>query len=151
MVNYAKKLKIPNFKVLMHDQIVGMKIDKVDNGIINLDRNNNGGTHWVCYSNLPKYDFVLYFDSFGLPPSNLIADFLKTSGKKIKYNNSEMQLFSSIMCGYYCLYVLDKLNKGENLYDVLYKFKQDPVIFNEKLIKKFGSSIGTVTSFHFSS
>ncbi|GFR17223.1 uncharacterized protein TNCT_317971 [Trichonephila clavata] len=37
---------------------------KNENGIINLDISTGGGTHWVCYYNDPKYDFVEYFDPF---------------------------------------------------------------------------------------
>lgn len=109
--------------------------------IINLDRSDGPGTHWVCCytnSNLP---YNIYFDSFGVGPSDIISKYLKQNGKLIKYNNSELQMMESIMCGYYCLYVLDKLSRGHNIYDILMKFQQDPEVFNEKLIQKFGSSV----------
>ena len=135
----AKKAKIPNFRVLMHDQTDMQKVQKIDNGIINLDRDNNGGTHWVCWSNIPKNPYILYFDSFGISPSDIIAKFLNTSGKPIKYNNSEMQMYKSIMCGWYCIYILDKLNKGKDLRDILFTFEQDPEILNEKIISKYAN------------
>lgn len=134
-------MNIPNFKVLSHDQVKNLQIQEEDFGIINLDRDNQGGTHWTCYANTPKLDFTLYFDSYGVAPSDIIGKFLKTSGKPVKYNDSEMQMFDSIMCGYYCLYLLDKVNKKVPIYDILYSFKQDPEAFNEKLIKNFGGQL----------
>ncbi len=35
--------------------------------------------------------FIEFFDSFGLPPSETIKKFLKTSGKDIVYNDSQLQ------------------------------------------------------------
>ena len=69
------------------------------------------GTHWVCYYN--KY----YFDSFGLKPTQEIIKYIP----EIKYNNIQYQDKNSVLCGYYCLFFLKKMQKGHKIYDILYK------------------------------
>jgi hypothetical protein len=139
----AQKLSIPNFAVVSHNDLIRKKNKFADQSmIINLDRDPNGqGTHWTCLFVSHKLPYNIYFDSFGVSPSDIIIKYLKQNGKLVKFNNSEIQHMKSIMCGYYCIYVLDKLNKGHNIYDILMKFEQDPDLFNEKLIQKYGSNL----------
>jgi hypothetical protein len=138
----APKLGIKNFKVVMHNDLIGKKMAEDDAIVVNLDRRPNGsGSHYVCLIGKPNSKDVYYFDSYGVPPSNIIRDFIKKSGRNILYNDSEIQAFDSVMCGFYCLYFLKGISAGKDVLDVLYKFKQEPVAFNEKLIRKFGAMI----------
>ena len=146
LYEYANKLQIPSFHVVMHDDLVDKIVDKNENlnMIVNLDRRPNGnGTHFVAICNDPENKSIYYFDSFGVIPSDIIKKFMKTSGNKCIYNDgeSELQEFDSSACGYYCLNFLDRLNNGETYEDLLYKFKQHPSDFNEKKMEEFARKI----------
>ncbi len=113
------------------------QIKDTENGIINMDRQNSSGTHWVAYFNSPKFKQVLYFDSFGLTPPKEIEKYLRTSGKKIMLNSAQIQANKSIMCGYYSMYWIIELNKGRDLYDVLYEMQPKPSISNEIKMRRY--------------
>ncbi len=57
------------------------------------------GSHWVCYFIDSNSKFIEYFGSFGLPPSETIKNLLKTSGKDIVYNDSQLQTKNSVLYG----------------------------------------------------
>jgi hypothetical protein len=140
----ATKIGIPNFKVVMHDELIGQQIGDLENTVVNLDRRPNGsGTHFVAICNLPNRKECVYFDSFGVTPSDIIKKYMKTSGKKCIYNDggSELQKYDSSACGYYCLYFLEKMNHGKKTIDIIEKFKQEPSEFNEKMMRKYSSNI----------
>lgn len=69
-------------------------------GVVNLDLNENEGTHWVAYRK--NNNFVVYFDSFGnlRPPVELERYFVNC---KIAYNHNRLQEFSSTNCGQLCI------------------------------------------------
>ena len=73
---------------------------KVENLIVNLDSNDNPGTHWVAIKK--NNNLAFYFDSFGnLPPPLEIVQYLK--GTHIKYNTARFQNFNTEICGHLCL------------------------------------------------
>lgn len=120
-----------------HDMLPN-KLKPTEYLIINLDNYGQPGTHWVCVLNHPNLDFVFYYDSYGLPPSDRIVQLLSTANKDIRFNSSVLQLDKSIMCGYYCAYLIEEFDKNptvENLYDIIYEFDQEQTIKNEKIIK----------------
>ena len=59
--------------------------------IINYHTDDKPGSHWVCIYNDPKKIYVEFYDSYGLPPSNMIVDKLKQTGKRILYNTTKIQ------------------------------------------------------------
>ena len=91
--------------------------------ILNLDDNNGKGTHWCCIIS------GLYFDSFGLSPPNEVINRVK------RYNNIQYQEKTSVLCGYFCLFFIKKIQEGFSYYDILYK-ELTPFnpIENEKVI-----------------
>jgi hypothetical protein len=112
------------------------KIKDNECGVINLADSDNPGTHWVCYFNRDDLDYVLYFDSYGLPPPLEVESYLKTSNKKIQYNTGEIQSSDTVLCGVYCIYVIRELHSGKNYYDVLFdKFDPYPSYDNENFIQ----------------
>lgn len=136
--------KYNNFRGVFSKDQLPNKINDNEIGVINLDNSGGGGTHWVCYynsSSLPENKYVIYFDSYGLPNPEEIKKYLKTSNKLIKYNTSEIQKMNSIMCGYYCIHLLDELMKGVNFYDAIYSFSTLPNDNNEKLIRNIADHI----------
>ncbi|GFT84273.1 uncharacterized protein TNCV_1150641 [Trichonephila clavipes] len=105
------------------------KMRKNENGIINLDIITGDGTHWVCYYNDPKYEFIEYFDPFGeymsddyeLPEE--IEKYLKTSNKHIRYSSNFLQKPSSVKCGYYCMKYIIERNKDSKTSEKSEDFK----------------------------
>ena len=80
--------------------------------IINLDEYSDIGTHWVAlYIN---NNDVTYFDSFGVEH---IPKEIKTfiGNKNIKTNIFGIQVYDSIMCGYFCIGFIDFMLKEKNL------------------------------------
>lgn len=78
-------------------------IKKYESGILNLDLNSRGGTHWTAYVKNNKY--ITYFDSFGnLPPPNELVTYFNSNGDvKIVYNYDQIQNFNSYKCGHHTL------------------------------------------------
>lgn len=75
-------------------------VNRYETGVVNLDTNNNPGTHWVAY--YKKGYHVEYYDSFGVqPPPELIEYF--GSACTIFYNSDQQQDINDIICGHLCL------------------------------------------------
>ncbi len=113
--------------------------------IINFDssKSSTNGSHWICVwnsnnPNQPKQNTskVIFLDSLGLAPPNIITKFLRTSGKKILFNNNQIQQTKSITCGYFACHCLLKLNQGFPIYDIIYDFTQIPSTKNEQKVSK---------------
>jgi len=100
LLEYAKKLKIPNFRGVFMRNTLPSNPHYRESAIINLDDDAGPGTHWVAYKKHGKD--VLYFDSFGdlQPPYELIS-YLDVD--RIKYNPERYQDFGSYNCGHLCL------------------------------------------------
>lgn len=104
--------------------------------IINFDDSWEGGSHWVCVYN-KKDKECYYFDSFGGYPPPEIFDFMEGSGKKLLRNNEQIQHVDSIMCGYYCIDVIEKLDNGNTFVDVIYDYDFNPNDNEEEIKQKF--------------
>lgn len=102
---------------------------KDDSIVINLEDFADGeGTHWVCcFGNE-------YFDSFGLPPPDVVVRWMKKNGDDVFYNSSKLQKDRSILCGYFCIYYIRERTKGRDALDVLLDFTQQPSSHNENLV-----------------
>ena len=89
-------------------------LPKIKDGayVINLDEYSDIGTHWVALYVLNND--VTYFDSFGVEhiPKE-IRKFI--SNKNMKTNIFRIQVYDSIMCGYYCIRFIDFMLAGKTL------------------------------------
>jgi hypothetical protein len=112
------------------------KIKPKEYRVINLDKPHNSGTHWTCYINDPKLSYILYFDSFGMVPPDRVVKYLKTSKKPIWYSRAPIQHIQSVMCGYYCVYIIREFASGRKIENILYDYDQMPTEENEKKIKQ---------------
>lgn len=133
---FCKENKIPLEGVYMRNE-KKPKIKKNKFYIFNNDDKDNSGTHWVAAFTSPKA--TIFFDPFGLPPSEEILKFLKTSkAEKHIYSSSQLQNIRSSLCGYYVLYFIYKMYKGKSLYDFLMndKFSNDNTLTNDQFIRK---------------
>ena len=87
-------------------------LQKIKDGayIINLDGYSDIGTHWV--SLYVQNNDVTYFDSFG---AEHIAEEIRTfiGNKNIKTNIFRIEAYDSIMCGYFCIGLIDFMLAGK--------------------------------------
>ena len=111
--SYVKKLKIPNFRGVFMRDTLPTKLRKVECSIVNLNKSNEIGSHWVCLTKIDKTR--LYFDSFGQDVPFEIIRYLKTSKEYkndvavIARNTDILQRVNTHVCGHLCLFVLTSL------------------------------------------
>ena len=111
--------------------------------IINLDDLGSQGTHWVCCFQVghfggPKDKKLNYFDSFGMPYPEEYAKRAKKDKLQIIYNTSQYQELTSVLCGYYCLFVLHRaVVFNEKYIDILKVFDENNQNYNEEFIKNY--------------
>ena len=113
--NEAEKLEFKNFRgVIMRDQIGKLKKLKQECGILGSKTSREDNMHWTCWFINGKNKY--YFDSFGLTPPKEIIKYLKSP---IVHSTFQLQQFNEINCGEWCIYVLNRLNSGDEYVDIL--------------------------------
>ena len=101
--------------------------------VINLDEYENTGTHWVSLFVKPKY--TVYFDSFGI--EHIPKEINKFIGnKKIKASIFRIQIYDSIMFGYFCIEFINYMLKGKTLLDYTDLFSPNDLKKNDQVIKR---------------
>ena len=83
--------------------------------VINLDEYENTGTHWIAL--FVKTNEAIYF----------------IGNNNIKSNIFRIQVYDSIMCGYFCVEFINYMLKGKTLLDYTNLFSPDD--FKKKTIK----------------
>ena len=117
LIKYARELKIPNFHICMRDEIKHLPKDKFPfNVITNIHTSKERGVHWSAF-HVTK-DKTYFFDSFALPPTQEIIDFLPSKTQRMR-NTFAVQTFDESNCGQLSLFVLNKLNSGEQFQDII--------------------------------
>ena len=113
--------------------------DKIKDGayVINLHEYSDIGTHWVTlYVNNKT---VTYFERFGVEhiPKE-VKKFI--NNKNIIANIFRIQAYDSVMCGYFCIGLINYMFKDKSLIDFTNLFlpnnfrKSDDIILNYFLI-----------------
>jgi hypothetical protein len=104
--------------------------------IVNMENHDKGsGSHWVCFK---KSTINLYFDSFGF----IFPEEVKERLTNITYNHKEIQNINSIMCGYFCIALINEMEKSV-IKDDLLKFNQfisrfsKNTLFNDEILKRY--------------
>ena len=110
-------------------------LPKIKDGtyVISLDEYCDIGTHWVAL--YVSNNDVTYFDSFGVEniPKEIKA-FI--ANKNITTNIFRIQAYDSVMCGYFCIGVIDFILAGKMLTEFTNLFspnnfkKIDDIILN---------------------
>jgi hypothetical protein len=103
--------------------------------ILNLD-GEGIGTHWVGLQNIGNKN-ICYFDSYGAPPTDNIVNQIKKRHHNLITNDNQLQSFYSSTCGFFVIYVMDKLNAGNKFIDIIYSMKPNEPTYNEKKIKDY--------------
>ena len=81
---------------------------------MNLDDTSGHGTHWVAWFKRGNDKF--YFDSFGLPPSTELKNFLNDD---VSYPTEQIQPRQEVICGHLCLFVLKEMQKGKHFQEII--------------------------------
>ena len=94
--------------------------------IYNLDKSNQGGSHWVAMYIDNKHNEINYYDSYGSLPTPLINKFIKKvveQYKKLKIDpvvifNDKRHQYKHSECGIYSMnFILERVN-GATMYDI---------------------------------
>ena len=104
--------------------------------IVNYHDSTKPGSHWVALYYLPSQPYIRFFDSYGLPPSDIIQ--LKCReylNKKILYSTSRIQNNLSSYCGLYCVYFINLCDEGVSYYDILYQFQPNGSLKNDSILE----------------
>ena len=121
LLKIAKELKIKNFYCCMKDELKDVSnCKKLPIYIVcNYQSTINKGTHWVAlYKDIQN---SYYFDSYGIDVIKEAIDFL---GHGI-YNTFKIQKLGEEYCGQMALFVLYKLSKGYDFYDIVLEMYQE--------------------------
>ena len=102
--------------------------------VINLDEHADSDTHWIgLFCNRNK---IVYFDSFSIEHvSEEIKKFIKT--KNIKANIFRIQANNSVMCGYFCIGIIDFMLAGKTLTDYTSLFSPHDFNKNDQIILSY--------------
>ena len=100
--------------------------------VLNLDKYTDAGTYWIAL--YVKNNEITYFDSFVVEhvPKE-IKRFI--THESINTNIFRIQADNSIMCGYFCIRLIDFMFAGRSLIDFAglfspYDFKKNDIIFS---------------------
>ena len=112
----SRKLKIPFFKGVFLLDTLPRKPNKKEYGIVNFDKSDGPGTHWVAWYKNGRTK--IYFDSYGVQPPLEVIRYLR---RPIHYNTDQLQPAGEVFSGHLCLYVLKELSAGNQFRDILNK------------------------------
>ena len=100
--------------------------------VINLDKYNDLGTHWIA---LYVSNNCIYFDSFDVEHiPNEIKQFI--GNKDTISNIFRLQAYDSIMCGYFCSAFIDFMLADKTLLQFTNLFLPYDLKKNDKIFRK---------------
>ena len=134
----CRYLNIPINDVLSRDQRVPHN-HKQALFIYNLEPSYMSGSHWV--TTYVKDNIINYFDSFGMPPFQELVNHAKRKNLTLLHQNNQIQNVKTTTCGYFCLYFLNEMNKGNSYFDLLKEFNIHDTMKNERFIKHYFKNI----------
>ena len=80
---------------------------------------------------------INYFDSFGMPPFQEMVDHAKEKNLTLVHQNSQIQNLMTTTCGYFCLYFLNEMHRGNDYFHLLQVFDASDTEENEKYIEAY--------------
>jgi len=82
-----------------------------------------------------------YFASFGMHYPKEFEIRAKKDKMKVIYNTTQYQDIKSVLCGYFCIYVLHQWKLGKEFYDILKPLSMTDMIVNEIFIINYFKNI----------
>ena len=125
LLKWAKDLDIKPFKVVMRNELYKLKKTKKNYIIANYQTSNEKGIHWVAMYRSSQQNF--YFDPYGITLFKEAEEFLV----KGIYSTFQIQPSGSKMCGQLCLFLLFKLSKGFDFFDIILEMSEAPALLND--------------------
>ena len=129
LTRYITMLRVPYFRgVFMCDELP-KQIRLVECGIMNFNKSNEMGSHWVCY--VRNHHTRIYFDSFGQITPLEMQKYLKTRKEfkqkrlVIQRNSDIVQRPNTHVCGHLCLVVLTSLMREHLSYQQVLNILND--------------------------
>ena len=138
LIKWCRYLNIPINDVLSRDQKVPHNHSQAL-FIYNLESSYMSGSHWVA--TFVKDNVINYFDSFGMPPFQELVNHSKRKNLTLLHQNNQIQNLYTTTCGYFCLYFLNEMNKGNSYHDLLKVFNIHDTVKNERFIKHYFKNI----------
>ena len=109
--------------------------------IINLSKVTEKGSHLIAIQINSKNKKVIYFDSFGLPCTNIdILTFMFGVNDKYEYNSCQIQHLDSNYCGMFCLAFVMYLDNSSNFKNFLKMFNSDNLTKNDNIAVNYISN-----------
>jgi hypothetical protein len=113
--------------------------------IFNLDKHDQGGSHWVCLHIDIRKGEIYFFDSYGFrihPGVNRFSKMVIQQSKNSPYtktfkrisNDVEHQMVTDSECGVYCLYIIIELLKGVEFTKLVSKRISDTKMVNMRKV-----------------
>lgn len=105
--------------------------------VVNIDKSNKPGSHWVAIY-LPLKGNAEYFDSYGIKPMHdeFIKFFKRQKFVKILYNKIQLQNYFSTVCGQYCCVFLLQRTKKKTLENFIKTyFNKQNFEVNDKIVE----------------
>ena len=130
-----KMKKIKNFKGCFPIDLIP-KLNKKESLIINSDKHDEEGTHWMGLKITSK-NVCLFFDSFGEPPNKYITDFLSRYYRKLVYNSIQVQSVFSNKCGEFSMQFICVVNDRTSFNNFISKFDHTNLLANDKITENF--------------
>jgi hypothetical protein len=122
--------------------------------ISNLSPSGTKGSHWVCVVRNGKN--LIYFDSYGRIPPEIIKNRMENYKKykklnnlrpkndqiKAMYNDKQLQPYmsfdyNSFLCGYYCVYVILEIEKGNSFKKIIDELERNNPLENDQFMRDF--------------
>ena len=88
-----------------------------------------------------KDKVINYFDSFGLPPFQEMANHARKKNLTLLHHNNQIQNLLTTTFGYFCLYFLNEMNKGKSYFDLLEVFNIYDTMKNENFLEQYFKNI----------
>ena len=98
----------------MRDELKGKYAKQDECMVINIDHSSNEGTHWTCL--FIRNGVSYYFDSYGFEPTLEVKVYCK---EPRYYSSFPIQKINQVICGHYCIYVLYRISRGDDFYEIL--------------------------------
>lgn len=109
--------------------------------IVNSDESWKDGTHWMLLAFPGPASPAIYFDPLGKEPSHYssyIANYLKIKSHPFYYmNRAQYQPTGAASCGQFCVYVADRLCRGDTYGGALSTFDTKNLSKNNKMVLKY--------------
>jgi hypothetical protein len=132
---------VPSFLGVYPSDILPPSITRPTTLIVNTDPHTASGTHWLAIHLQPRSYSGYFFDSYGLPPLiPSILTFLRRTCSVWEYNTTQLQGWTSTVCGEYCCLFALFIHRGYSPLQFVGLF--DPATADSQISRLFALEFG---------